>query len=81
MMKKTSHEEAEHLWREQLKGTIELGLPGERTVVLKELEGELASGYGGIIFLLSMLECSGEWDTFLQRIFPIFPMPQSAISY
>jgi hypothetical protein len=66
MMKKISHREAGRLWREPLKGTVELGLPGARTVILKELEGELASGYGGIIFLMSMLERSGEWATFLK---------------
>ena len=65
MMKKTSHEEAECLWREQLKGTVEMVLPGARSVVLKELEGELASGFGGIGFLMSMLERSGEWASFL----------------
>jgi hypothetical protein len=66
MMKKISHREAERLWREPLKGTVELGLPGARQVILKELQGELASGYGGIIFLMSMLERSGEWADFLK---------------
>jgi hypothetical protein len=66
MMKVISHEDAERSWRKQLKDRVEMGLPGARSVVLKELEGELASGFGGIAFLMSMLERSGEWDAFLQ---------------
>ena len=66
MAEKISGEEAHRAWKAALPG-VTLALPGEQNLALRELTEGVASGYGGVALLMSMLDSSGAWAEFIKE--------------
>ena len=69
MAKKISDEDPHQIWKAALPGTI-LSLPGDRSIPLQELKEGIASGFGGIPMVLSMVAASGQWQELIQGLPP-----------
>lgn len=69
MAKVISDEDPHAAWKAALPGTV-LSLPGNQTITLQELKAGVASGFGGIPMVLSMLIASGEWDELIKGMAP-----------
>lgn len=65
MAKVISDDDAHRAWKATLSGT-RLPLPGGDEIALEELTDGVASGYGGVALVMSMLESSGAWSGFIK---------------